>query len=61
MPEGKAYDDMIRFMKAMDQALNEGKQEYTCPICGGTVRVSVAKYNGHAHAYCDGCGMRLME
>lgn len=28
-----------------------------CPCCGGTVRYSVAKYNGHVHATCStkGC------
>jgi len=33
-----------------------GLSECACPICSGTIRYSVAGYNGHIHAACSTSG-----
>ena len=32
-----------------------------CPLCGGTIKMSRAKCNGHFSAKCDKCGISAME
>ncbi len=59
---------IVVFLKAIsnnitaDKPENRGKViEYTCPLCGGTVRCSRSEYHGHVHARCRGCGFGVME
>lgn len=54
-------DDIIEYIKALNEAQEQGKTDFICPICGGTAHWSVSQDNGHTHSKCDGCGMRVME
>lgn len=50
----KAHDDA----KAKGYAKNHGGvSQCVCPVCNGTLRYSVASYNGHMHGKCEteGC------
>ena len=35
--------------------------EFTCPLCGGKAVGVKASINGHIHASCDGCGIKIMQ
>lgn len=57
-------NNIIVFLKALRENIPEewGKiVEYTCPICGGTVKCVRSDYNGHIHAKCEKCDMAVME
>lgn len=49
------------FLIALSEAQNKGQREFACPLCGGTVKMVRAPGNGHIHAACDGCGMKVCE
>ena len=41
---------------------NERGVEYTAPCtCGGTIKAVRSGSNGHLPAWCDGCGMKMIE
>ena len=52
---------LFEFLTAIPDFEERGK-EYTgkCPN-GGTVHAKRSTYNGHIHAWCDKCGMRIIE
>ena len=57
----KLTEDFITFLVSLNEAEKEGKHEYECPLCGGTVHWDRVKLNNHIHAYCDKCGIRVRE
>ena len=54
-------DEVIAFLIAQQEAEAEGREEFTCPICGGTAIWGRARGNNHLHCGCKGCGFRMME
>lgn len=69
---GKDIDDILKFMKAEDEAFKKagikyGEVEFTCPICGGkawAARYRTSKNIAHkitVRGGCEGCGMRYMN
>lgn len=56
-----AIDMIIAFMKAQGEAEQEGRHEFTCPLCGGKAEWGRARGNNHLHCGCKGCGFRMME
>lgn len=34
---------------------------FSCPICGHTAIAKAARQNGHIHAACTGCDVRLIQ
>ena len=61
MSEKDLHKEIVRFLAALNKAEEEGKKAFTCPICGGEVRMSKAPSNGHIHARCTSCDMTMME
>lgn len=56
-----AMEKYFAFIEAITEAENNGKNDFICPICGGTAHFERARSNGHLHAKCDGCRTRIME
>ena len=54
-------EKFLSFIEAITKAENDGKNDFICPICGGTAHFERARINGHLHAKCDGCGTKMME
>ena len=56
-------DNYLKFILAADKvAVERGKAyEFTCPICGGKAVGARAEINGHIHASCESCGIRIMQ
>lgn len=54
-------EQLKAFMEAQQQAEQEGQQEFTCPLCGGSAEWGRARGNNHLHCACGGCGFRMME
>jgi hypothetical protein len=57
----KDNDDIFAFLKAVNAAAEEGREDFTCPICGGSAHWARSEYNGHISAKCDKCKIRVME
>lgn len=56
------FEDIGAFVQLIQQDMERGKRyEWECPLCGGIVSGVRAEYNGHLHAGCDRCGVRIME
>lgn len=54
-------DKITSFMKAQQEAEQEGRHEFTCPLCGGKAEWGRARDNNHLHCGCKGCGFRIVE
>lgn len=54
-------DQIAAFMKAQQEAEQEGRHEFTCPLCGGKAEWGRARGNNHLHCGCRDCGFRMME
>ena len=54
-------DKIIAFMQAQQEAEKEGREEFTCPLCGGTANWGRARVNNHLHCGCKGCGFSMVE
>lgn len=54
-------EKVTAFMAAQQEAEKDGKQEFTCPLCGATAKWSRASRNNHLHAGCSGCGFTRMQ
>ena len=53
-------DDAFSFLAALNQAVEENRQEFTCPICGGGASWTRSPFNGHIHAGCTKCRIRAL-
>ena len=54
-------DEVIAFLIAQQEAEAEGREEFSCTLCGGTAFWGRARVNNHLHCGCKGCGFRMME
>lgn len=61
-------EKIFTFLKALCENVPEDKLEnrgevfeFTCPLCGGNVKGMRSEYNGHVHAQCEGCNMKVIE
>ena len=59
--EDEIMADMLKWVKAENEAVKNGTQEFTCPLCGGEAFWVRSPYNGHKHSGCRKCGMKVME
>ena len=59
--EKEESEKIVSFLSAVLEAREHEENAVTCPICGGTIHISIAETNQHIHASCDGCGTRIME
>ena len=57
----KDNDDIFAFLAAVNAAEADGREDFTCPICGGRAHLARSPYNGHRAANCEKCKMRMME
>ena len=53
--------EMIKYMQAQQEAEDQGKEEFICPVCGGKARWSRCEENHHLHTECSKCGIKIME
>lgn len=54
--------DPFEFVVEAAKGLNKGEsKEFTCPVCGGKAHAERVKLNGHLHANCEKCGLRVMQ
>ncbi|MEI1256017.1 hypothetical protein V8Q34_14860 [Blautia sp. JLR.GB0024] len=52
----------FEFMEKAGKDLKRGKsKEFICPLCGGKAYAARARINGHLHAGCKKCGIRVMQ
>ena len=53
----------LTFLKAADEVATERCKtyEFTCPNCGGKAIAARTETNGHIHAGCKGCHIKIME
>jgi predicted RNA-binding Zn-ribbon protein involved in translation (DUF1610 family) len=61
MDNDEFIDSIVLFMSAQQQAEEEGKKEFVCPLCGGLAWWGRAKCNNHLHSGCPKCGFKMME
>lgn len=54
-------DDIVKFIKAQQEAEERGEEDFVCPICGGAAWWGRSDYNNHLHCGCEGCGIRMIE
>lgn len=55
-------NNMFLFLEAQKKAEENGKEEFTCPICGGkAIWGRATGYNNHLHTRCNDCGFAIME
>ena len=54
-------DDIFKYLKAQQEAEEQGKEEFTCPICGGQAFWGRSSINNHLHSRCENCGIRVMQ
>lgn len=51
----------LRFAEAARSTLaGNAKGAFECPLCGGEAKASIAE-NGHLHAHCGHCNIRIAE
>lgn len=61
MNNDEFMDRIVLFMSAQQQAEEEGKKEFVCPLCGGLAMWGRAKCNNHLRSACPKCGFKMME
>ena len=59
--EDETMESLFKFLRAEQKAEEEGKQEFTCPLCGGKAWWARSSYNNHKHTSCTKCGMYVGE
>ena len=55
------YKKLAVFQSAQKEAEKQGKNEFTCPICGGRAKWVRYSLNDHLHAGCEKCEFYIME
>lgn len=53
--------EAIIFMDAVAEAQKKGNHQFKCPKCGGSAEWHEARTNGHIHAWCNKCGIKMFE
>lgn len=61
MSENKFIEDMMKYIKAQQEAEKAGEHFFTCPVCGEEARWVRVASNNHLRSVCSGCGIALME
>lgn len=54
-------NDIFQYLKAQQEAEEQGKDEFVCPICGGQAFWGRSRINNHLHSRCESCGIEVME
>lgn len=55
-------EEMLKFMRAAVKATEDRPfSVFICPICRGAACAEKSPINGHVHASCDCCGMRMTQ
>ena len=54
-------DDIFKYLKAQQEAEEQGEEEFTCPICGGQAFWGRSSINNHLHSRCEKCGICIMQ
>lgn len=57
----KDNDDIFAFLAAVNAAKADGREDFTCPICGGRAHLTRSPYDGHITANCEKCKMGMFE
>ncbi len=55
------YKKLAVFLSAQKEAEKQGKNEFTCPLCGGRAKWVRYSLNDHLHAGCEKCEFYIME
>lgn len=54
--------DPFEFVVEAAKGLNKGEsKDFTCPICGGEAHSKRIDFNGHLRAWCDKCGVKVIQ
>ncbi|MBQ4238634.1 MAG: zinc ribbon domain-containing protein [Ruminococcus sp.] len=53
--------ESIQMLKALKIAESEQKEQFECPLCGGTVKWYRNENNNHIHLTCGLCGFKIYE
>ena len=61
MAEDEEMEAIFKYLKAEQEAEENGKNEFTCPLCGGKAWWTRSAYNGHKHSSCTRCGFYVGE
>ena len=61
MDNDEFMDRIVLFMSAQQQAEEEGKREFECPLCGGLAWWGRENCNNHLRSSCPKCGFKMME
>lgn len=56
-------EEFFKFLKVANNAcIEKGKiYKFECPICKGIAKATKSNYNGHLHAECKKCEMRIHQ
>lgn len=55
------YKKLAVFLSAQKEAEKQGKNEFTCPLCGGRAKGARYSINDHLHVGCEKCEFYIME
>ena len=61
MDMNEMIENIGAMLLAQSEAEEKGEHEFTCPLCGGTVKWDRAEGNNHLHLGCGKCGFRMCE
>lgn len=54
-------ENIFKFLNRLQEAVGQGEESFSCPLCGAVVQWGRADGSGHVHACCSGCGIRVAE
>lgn len=57
----RTASDFVSFIKAQIEAEEQGKNEFTCPLCGGDAWWRRVSYNNHLRSGCKKCEFFIMQ
>lgn len=53
--------NVLDFIATINEAQEENRVEFECPLCCGIAHLSISPLNQHLFAKCEKCGMTLRE
>jgi len=61
--DDKALEILFKFISIANEVIVDRGKAYNfeCPVCGGNAMGIKAETNGHLHAICEGCGIKIMQ